>query len=534
MPMSTDLVSLQVDPNAAPLPPNAGRMTKGCHLQVMINLAPRIGSLPEWLINACFRNLAFQIFGQVREAEKLCDGDLCYKDRQQDPHNSFYSFIKRRIRDSVPGQTCPDEADLPVHIEEESLAVLQSARNLLQRVQVHDMMAKAREVLPEDYIFKHPKAADPRLLEVDNTLEDGSITGANHGGISTTAEGAEDLSLFDRRYWGFTDPEPIDDQKYRETIMYASDPMNNGLVVAKKVKVPQQLGAGVATQEAGIGRIEEKTDVKTETKENAPKTSTSVSPRKLGPDVDDFSDEEGDGTPIRTRAAGGGNNTRGVHSTSGANNMLSSQVLKSGPPGSNMIDSEKEARRAALQASVFGHAATGDLVFEARPSISGTTVAREDLDAMSEVNYSGLNSSGPQHHPSQMREHDNYTQQGPPSSDPSSLALPRLTSGRLLDHHWARTYLKAERRVTVLNVQEGMKVRPGLHWRYQDEHMSQAFGTVVKFDLRKRFVQVKWEDVGWFSTETKVHSHYRMGPTFFDLAVWKEEDPEMKGKAPGS
>lgn len=36
---------------------------------------------------------------------------------------------------------------------------------------------------------------------------------------------------------------------------------------------------------------------------------------------------------------------------------------------------------------------------------------------------------------------------------------------KTLDMAWAMQYVKLERRVTVLNVREGMKVRRGLHWK---------------------------------------------------------------------
>lgn len=106
--------------------------------------------------------------------------------------------------------------------------------------------------------------------------------------------------------------------------------------------------------------------------------------------------------------------------------------------------------------------------------------------------------------------------------------------GKTFDQEqWAKGYQKTERRVTILNVRVGMKVRPGLDWSEEkypkDKHdMGVEFGKVVDFDLQKKTVSVEWVTAeGWvFSAAKNVCEGYRMGSDGgcsggnFDLAKW--------------
>jgi len=82
--------------------------------------------------------------------------------------------------------------------------------------------------------------------------------------------------------------------------------------------------------------------------------------------------------------------------------------------------------------------------------------------------------------------------------------------------------LQFERRVTLLNVVEGMKVRPGLHWQYntEEECIGAPFGVVQGFNLEEGKVKVLWAHKGWFNVTEKEADHYRIGPSWFDLAVF--------------
>lgn len=88
---------------------------------------------------------------------------------------------------------------------------------------------------------------------------------------------------------------------------------------------------------------------------------------------------------------------------------------------------------------------------------------------------------------------------------------------RSVDMAWAMNYVKLERRVTVLNVREGMRVRRGLHWKYGDEDLgvtpAGGYGVVVKYDLEEQIAKVRWHvPGGWVFSEQKKIGKYRLGP----------------------
>lgn len=93
---------------------------------------------------------------------------------------------------------------------------------------------------------------------------------------------------------------------------------------------------------------------------------------------------------------------------------------------------------------------------------------------------------------------------------------------------WAMEYVKLERRVTVLNVREGMKVRRGLHWKYGEEDLGATpaggYGVVVKYGVDTQIAKVRWHIAGgWVFSEQKKIGKYRLGPVFFDLALYEDE-----------
>lgn len=99
---------------------------------------------------------------------------------------------------------------------------------------------------------------------------------------------------------------------------------------------------------------------------------------------------------------------------------------------------------------------------------------------------------------------------------------------KVLNLGWAMEYVKLERRVTVLNVREGMKVRRGLHWKYGDEDLgvtpNGGYGTVIKYDVDSQIAKVRWHiPAGWVFSEQKKIGKYRLGPVFFDLAIYEDE-----------
>ncbi len=73
-------------------------------LQVVVNLDPQIALIPEWLIDIAVRNFAYLIVLQIRKAVDIVKSDPEYTRRMLDPENAFYNHVKRRIRESLPGE----------------------------------------------------------------------------------------------------------------------------------------------------------------------------------------------------------------------------------------------------------------------------------------------------------------------------------------------------------------------------------------------------------------------------------------------
>ncbi|CAD7958622.1 unnamed protein product [Amoebophrya sp. A25] len=84
------------------------------YVSIFVNLVPQIAVIPQFLLNLAFRNLAFLIVEKIRAAKEVTTAPQ-YRDRQQDPRNSFYTFIKRRMRVDVSQQWCP--GDVPNEVE---------------------------------------------------------------------------------------------------------------------------------------------------------------------------------------------------------------------------------------------------------------------------------------------------------------------------------------------------------------------------------------------------------------------------------
>ena len=53
-------------------------------------------------MDLCFGNLCFLIIEQVRRAGSITKENAVYLDRQEDPGSDFYSYVKRRLRESLP------------------------------------------------------------------------------------------------------------------------------------------------------------------------------------------------------------------------------------------------------------------------------------------------------------------------------------------------------------------------------------------------------------------------------------------------
>jgi hypothetical protein len=88
-------------PSGVLLTPLAKGTTK---VQVVANLDPRIAFVPEWLIDIAVRNLAFLIILRIRKAVEIVKADPEYHKRMQDPLNDFYNHIRKRIKESLPGE----------------------------------------------------------------------------------------------------------------------------------------------------------------------------------------------------------------------------------------------------------------------------------------------------------------------------------------------------------------------------------------------------------------------------------------------
>lgn len=344
----------------------------------------------------------------------------------------------------------------------------------------------------EDLLPNPPGVGDP-LMETRDTTPTTST-------LSPTGDATPD-----------TASNPGTPRQMRETIVYAPDPINRNCVVAQKVRVPAELPHGAAAQEARMTAVDQEkhrrshqnikqrggannsnddfsssdSDEDEERERQVRQAAFHASVKDMPATYDDpayLLHADMDTWETRTNAS---RYSRTASVPSGAGRGRASEVASGGQTPARRVDKDGAVHE-WRSASGLHNAVS----LEALVAAGDAVVLRNAKGNSTATSTSGTNNG----------------------------------KEVVLDKAWALNYLHNERRVTILNVQEGMKVRPGLHWRYANEHLHQAYGRVVKYDLVKRFVRVEWESKGWFSTETKVYSHYRMGPTAFDLAVWKEED----------
>lgn len=458
-----------------------------CYLQVVINIAPRVSSCPEWLVNATFKNLAFLIFEQIRQGGRLVEASL-YRDRYMDPNNELYCYLRKRINEEIRAHGAPAMVDMPVGIEEESIETVHKVRKLIEKAMVEQMSQQQALEAAQ----KLPNGSDPGTLLPNPPGIDDPLHNTRDTTPTTTSSSAPSTNGTVTPITLNSAPASPRSRAMRETVVYAPDPMNRRCVIAQKVHVPAELPHGVAAQEAGM--VMNQTAAAEKHKHNQ---AHSHHRKQHHDNSNQNSDDEFSSDDEETRE-----------------------------------ERERQLRQAAFHASVSEIPSTYE-----DPAYHANLHA--DIEAW-ETRTNTSNVSGRHHLLSEDGERRADKVNNVDRSDSTNLLVEQLEQlisqgdavllkrnqrdQQVLDKPWALDYLHNERRVTILNVQEGMKVRPGLNWRYANEHLHQSFGRVVKYDLVKRFVRVEWESKGWFSTETKVYSHYRMGPTAFDLAVWKEEE----------
>ncbi|CAD7936370.1 unnamed protein product [Amoebophrya sp. A120] len=499
---------------------------KACYLQCVINLAPHVSSgCPEWLVNAAFRNLAFMIFEQIRNSKQIVAASV-YKDRNMNPEDPLYAHLKERILHEIPQQGCPVNVYLPEGLESgaEPMENLVRVRKLLERVLVDQMAARQRA---EQQARLKEQGLDSGLSAVP---EDQVCTGAvggeqfqdlpNDGGKST--------------------------EKFRETVVYVQDPMNEKLVIAQKVRVPVELPHGMAAQEAGLlvknkravaGQRQEKQDEFTYPEANKKKNSSANHHPAQMESVDSLSDAEHDLAEkslshedhLQTMSAASFSEERNKKNPPSTKKASG----KNGKASSRRSEVEKRERHDMLHNAVFGLSAKNEkdsendmAAWQPRNSL-GVTEMDFDVQTVRDLDESSKNRGNYGCVAASPSSGNVGMNQLPPTALVDSFGVVHLRTepdAAPLDKQWAESYLKNERRVTVANVHEGMKVRPGLHWRYEDEHWSCPFGTVLKYDLAKKFVRVEWHYSGWFSSEKRVFSHYRMQPGGYDLAIYREEE----------
>eukprot|EP01064_Diplonema_japonicum_P000475 TRINITY_DN10314_c0_g1_i1.p1 TRINITY_DN10314_c0_g1~~TRINITY_DN10314_c0_g1_i1.p1 ORF type:complete len:420 (+),score=107.88 TRINITY_DN10314_c0_g1_i1:40-1299(+) len=73
------------------------------YCQFLIRIDVKIETLPSWLLDAVFRNMAFLLLYQIRNAVKLTSHED-YKSRYNHPKSPFYGWLRSRIKSQLPEQ----------------------------------------------------------------------------------------------------------------------------------------------------------------------------------------------------------------------------------------------------------------------------------------------------------------------------------------------------------------------------------------------------------------------------------------------
>jgi len=71
------------------------------YVSIVININPKIAMIPSWLIDLAVRNFAYLVLIAVREATVIVQNDE-YQERMRDGMHPFFSFIRKRLAESMP------------------------------------------------------------------------------------------------------------------------------------------------------------------------------------------------------------------------------------------------------------------------------------------------------------------------------------------------------------------------------------------------------------------------------------------------
>ena len=89
-----------IAPSGLLLTPRGDGTTDVC---IIMNINPKVDVIPVWLIDLAVRNLAYLILVAIRAASSVVK-DEAYQERMRDVSHPFYSFLRKRLAESMPNQ----------------------------------------------------------------------------------------------------------------------------------------------------------------------------------------------------------------------------------------------------------------------------------------------------------------------------------------------------------------------------------------------------------------------------------------------